>query len=79
MEDSWDFNIGAIERGLHKTSLLRRYIVANKPGTSGGKLERFERPGRDVIGLQDANYDKIQPDGLPLIGTRSRTGRYHYR
>jgi DNA-directed RNA polymerase subunit B len=73
MEDSWEFDQGAHDRGLHKTSLLRRYVSNNKPvSSSGGKVdrvERFKRPGPDCLGLQDANYSKIRADGLPVPGT----------
>lgn len=75
MEDSWDFNQGAHDRGLHKTSLLRRYVSNNKPiqSSASGKVERverFKRPGPDCLGLQDANYNKIGSDGLPVPGTQ---------
>jgi DNA-directed RNA polymerase II subunit RPB2 len=72
MEDSWEFNQAAHDRGLHKTSLLRRYVTNNKPVAGTNKVERVERykkPGPDCLGLQDANYDKICADGLPLPGT----------
>jgi DNA-directed RNA polymerase II subunit RPB2 len=74
MEDSWEYSQAAHDRGLHKTSLLRRYVSNNKPIQSSNtgkveRVERFKKPGPDCLGLQDANYNKIGLDGLPVPGT----------
>lgn len=68
MEDSWDKNDAASQLGVLRGILLRRYVAANKPW-SATRIERFEKPGKDCCVQQAANYDKIQQDGLPLVGT----------
>jgi DNA-directed RNA polymerase subunit B len=68
MEDSWDMNHAACQLGMFRGILLRRYVAANKPWSST-RIERFEKPGKDCCIQQAANYDKIQADGVPLVGT----------
>ena len=72
MEDSWDINQQAVDRGFQRTSLVRRYFTSIKPTSNNGNgkvNEVFEKAPKNCIGLQDANYDKLQADGLPLVGT----------
>jgi DNA-directed RNA polymerase beta subunit len=78
IEDSTDKNKGATERGLHRTTITRRYSAAIKPQLSNSgdrtndvkKVEVFENPNKqETIGIQYANYNKIQKNGLPLTGT----------
>lgn len=37
--------------------------------TQGGRSEVFGKPGPGVMGLQEANYDKLRPEGTPPVGT----------
>jgi DNA-directed RNA polymerase II subunit RPB2 len=69
IEDSWEMNRAALDRGMHRTSLQRRYVAVSKTMGNNGRVERFECPGKDVLRRQDANYSKLGPDGVPSLGT----------
>ncbi len=73
IEDAWERNKDANNRGLLQTSLIRRYVMNIKANalnnTKGAVLDRFGKPGKDCINKQDANHDKIMDDGLPGLGT----------
>jgi hypothetical protein len=37
--------------------------------SGSGRVERFEKPDKTCVGLQDANYSRIGADGMPTVGT----------
>ena len=69
-EDSIIMNDGAIQRGLFRRFVYRSYKEEEK--TIGANIEEFCNPKKfkNVRGLRDANYDKLDEDGLVSPGTR---------
>jgi DNA-directed RNA polymerase II subunit RPB2 len=66
-EDSVIISKGAVDRGLFVSVYERCYKDQEK--NHGVDSTKFERPGKNVRGLRNANYDRIEMNGLPKIGT----------
>lgn len=66
IEDAYVANQSSIERGLFRYAVYQSITDSEvkKPN-----ITKFCKPSPDCVGIQNANYDKIDEDGLPKIGT----------
>ena len=66
IEDAYAANQSSIERGLFRYAVYQSITDSEvkKPNVT-----KFCKPSSDCVGIQNANYDKIDEDGLPKIGT----------
>jgi DNA-directed RNA polymerase beta subunit len=68
IEDSVIFNKASLDRGLFRSTKTTSHKDEEK--SMGSNVERFERPGANVVGLRNANYNHLGEDGLPDICVR---------
>lgn len=71
-EDSIIVNAGALERGLGRCDSFRSYKY-DVPLTGQDKF-RVAKPDDDVKGKKFGNYNKINKNGLPAVGTELQNG-----
>jgi len=64
-EDSIIINKASIERGLYAQEIHRTYKSESKG--EGRDHDIFCKPGLDVVGRLDANYDHLDESGLPTL------------
>ena len=66
IEDAYAANQSSIDRGLFRYAVYQSITDSEvkKPN-----ITKFCKPSADCVGIQNANYDKIDEDGLPKIGT----------
>lgn len=69
-EDSVIINSSAVDRGFFRSTYYRLY-ESEEQGSGRGDESTFERPSREnCAGMRNANYDKLEDDGLIAPGTR---------
>ena len=68
IEDSVIINQAAVDRGVLRCSTYRTYKESARG--QGARINQFEKPGPDCIGLQDSNYANLDEDGLTAPGVR---------
>jgi DNA-directed RNA polymerase II subunit RPB2 len=66
-EDSIIFNRAALDRGLFRSTIFKSFKDEEKG--IGSDVERFGLVGTNAMGSRHANYDKVESDGFPAIGT----------
>ena len=66
-EDSIIVNKGAIDRGLFRSSIFKCY--KDEERGLGADQERFGAVNVSAVGTRQANYGKVDVDGLPSLGT----------
>jgi len=72
-EDSLVFNQAAIDVGLFRSFFYRTYIEEVQK-SFGVDAERFGKPDEYCTGLKAANYDKLEENGFPRVGTVMKDG-----
>lgn len=65
-EDSIIVNKGAIDRGLFRSSIFKCY--KDEERGLGADVERFGAVNVSAVGARQANYCKVDADGLPSLG-----------
>lgn len=74
-EDALVFKKSFVERGGFTSSILRTYTATHTPRNVNQVQDQFERPKPNTFGLKfQANYNKIQENGLPTRGTKVTVG-----
>lgn len=69
-EDSLVLNQSAVDRGLFRSYVLKTYTSEGSRHQLHGR-ELFEVPNRQsCAGIQQANYDKLDADGVVSVGVR---------
>lgn len=69
-EDSLVLNQSAVDRGLFRSYVLKTYTSEGSRHQLHGR-EIFEVPNRQTCaGIQQANYDKLDEDGVVSVGVR---------
>ena len=69
MEDSVIANLSSIQRGMLRSVFFRSY-KDEESKKQNGIVEEFCKPNSiDVSGTKNNNYDNIDEDGLPKIGS----------
>lgn len=66
-EDSLVVNQQALDRGMFRSVKYQTY--KDEERVNGADIEKFEKPGSDCTGLRVGSYEKMDPDGLPKVGT----------
>lgn len=66
-EDSIIVNQGAIDRGMFRSSIFKCY--KDEERGLGADVERFGAVNVSAVGARQANYCKVDADGLPSLGT----------
>jgi DNA-directed RNA polymerase II subunit RPB2 len=71
-EDSIIVNQGAIDRGLFRSSIFKCFKDEEKG--IGADVERFGKVAAAAVGSRQANYCKVEEDGLPVLGSLVDSG-----
>lgn len=66
-EDSIIVNKGSLDRGLFRSIVYKSFKDEEK--MSAGSMERFGRLPANVADKKHANYETVQEDGLPAVGS----------
>ena len=74
-EDAIVMNRASIDRGLFMSDSIRTYSVEKQGKYNDVSGDKFEKPILDqTFSLKDADYSKIQSNGVPRIGTNVNGG-----
>lgn len=74
-EDAIVMNKSSIDRGLFISDSVRTYHIDKQNDVGGTSDEKFERPSEGhTFGLKDADYSKLEYNGLPTVGTSVNGG-----